>query len=1470
MFRNMPSELSDLPPSYLASRLLTDEVWLTVCKSLPPTATADAVLQQAVQQKLLTPWQADRLRVGQSAFHIGRYVLEEAIGKGAFGTVYRARHTLMNRVVALKVLPRELTREPYLIARFQQEIRTAAALDHPNIVSVYDADSSGKTHFLAMQFVAGQDLAAVLRQNGPLPISAACSYAYQTLLGLQHAFVRGTVHRDIKPSNLMLMHASRTTAAVVQILDFGLARFVSETSGGGSLTVAGQVLGTPDYMSPEQADDVRRADIRSDIYSLGCTLFRLLCDRVPFPGDSVVERLVARTRERAPRITDFRPEVPTELADVLQKMLEPDPTDRYQTPAAAAAALSPWISDRVDQPDGSTATRTPAADDHSAADLRRGTHVVDQSQRVIAAGSMGDGLSPVGDSSLSDECSTITELPATARDATVSARDSTVSARDSTVSVPHRTKGGDGLASSQAIPVFAETSSRKRNANAESKPGAATWIVLAAAVLAALCGWFFFFPSETVKLEIVWPLEERRGGELRVNGKLVSLPATAGLVRKQIPMTSPSVLLEASRPGFADVSEQLEVVAGRAIVWEPKWLPNDVQNTTNAGNPSQDLAILLNTARGDDPAAAAKARAELVLRLRREGDPVTAEKLAAVIADIRWPVDSFPTIDPGALDATAVAANGNDADLSQLRRRPEGLDLGTQRPRELVAAWGDDRLKHWETIQHLCCSDDGKWLASTGDDRLTGIWETQTGENRRWFRSAPRLMRPLFLPGTSHLVFADDAAQLQIADVASGRLLARLPGSKPPVAVICDGKSLITSRITTGLVRWDLVAASSDETPSSSGANLKSRSIDVPGVTPESNWSVSNDGRWLAVEDATGVSVYDLNAGPAPPPVNATAPNPPPDATAPNPLEPSPSPVDAVASAPLKVHFFEGAKQPLFSPVDAQIAVSESRDAVVVYNVAETKASVIQRLDESGSPLRWSSDGEMLATRLVGRVLVWNVATAAEKSTWTDAEQPPDLFSGDLSLAAAGETAFGQLRVWTRGRLLPRVTLAHPGGMTAAALSADDGTLFTAGADHTIKLWYPEHVTERLLDGAGVGPADVSLDGRRILIATEDGSLRIRDLVTGAAIKLADVSTGALTAGVSASETSTTSAPANAAMAAAIGQDDVIQQRTYGARQLEFSGDGRVIAAVGTWGEFKTSLAVWTAAGSRLDLPAALTESAVSGFVFLPGASRMLILAKDRPVLFDPAVLLQTAGAGRLLSGETDPLKSTQPGMFADGPLEADGEPIENGGVAQAATIQPLDDYAGMRMAAAGPTVKGSLLCGVIGERELVCLQLTAATSDAAIAGVTQRWKPLRLDFSPTAIDVSSCTEKLAVAAPGGVLYLFSTVNGEFLDRLTGANADVRSLDFAPTGDRLLAATAAGRLHVWNLPEVEGDRNRGQRASGADGGLLAGELAAAHSLRLCSGDGVVFRVRFLSEGRHVLSCNGNGTVWLLRWPGVEQ
>ena len=270
-----------------------------------------------------------------------KYRIRRELGRGGMGVVYLAEHIEMTRLVAIKVIHKSLLDRPQAVKRFEQEVRAAARLSHPNIVTAFDFERAGDLHMLVMEYVEGWDLSVVVERVGPLPILNACHYLRQAALGLQHAFQMDMVHRDLKPQNLML-----TPRGTITLLDLGLARVASEKTTKAGLTDEGTTIGTPEYMAPEQAMDAAKADIRSDIYSLGCTLYCLLAGRPPFADGTAMQKILGHLERKPQPVRELRPEVTEELAAVLAKMMARNPEQRYQKPIEVVQALEPFCVTR--------------------------------------------------------------------------------------------------------------------------------------------------------------------------------------------------------------------------------------------------------------------------------------------------------------------------------------------------------------------------------------------------------------------------------------------------------------------------------------------------------------------------------------------------------------------------------------------------------------------------------------------------------------------------------------------------------------------------------------------------------------------------------------------------------------------------------------------------------------------------------------------------------------------------------------------------------------------------------------------------------------------------------------------------------------------------------------------------------------------------------------------------------------------
>ena len=296
---------------------------------------------------LLTTYQAGVVLSGQAGeLNLRQHILIDLLGEGGMGRVYKARHRRLKRIDAIKVIRPDRLVSKTTLERFFREAQVMSTLNHPNIVKVYDADEDGDRHYIVMEFIDGIDLGHIIAQSGPLSVGQACACIRQAALGLQHAHEKGLIHRDIKPTNLLLARHVRAGERV-KILDMGLARLNEQESPASGLTQQGQMMGTPDFMAPEQAEDSHNVDIRADIYSLGCTFYQLLTGEVPFPGGNLLDKLTRHSKEM-PR----RPEgLPDGLWAAIEKMMAKSRDARFAEPARVAVALAPFCDPEVRPPE---------------------------------------------------------------------------------------------------------------------------------------------------------------------------------------------------------------------------------------------------------------------------------------------------------------------------------------------------------------------------------------------------------------------------------------------------------------------------------------------------------------------------------------------------------------------------------------------------------------------------------------------------------------------------------------------------------------------------------------------------------------------------------------------------------------------------------------------------------------------------------------------------------------------------------------------------------------------------------------------------------------------------------------------------------------------------------------------------------------------------------------------------------------
>jgi eukaryotic-like serine/threonine-protein kinase len=299
-----------------------------------PSDDPRAIAKSLAHQGVITRWQAGQLLAGRSSFYLGKYRLIELLGRDSTGNVLLGEHVTMNRRVALKVVPRPLCKDPAALTRFLAQVPAIAALDHPNIVRVYNVDNQGDRYYLAMEYIEGVDLQRLVEQQGPLDGNRAAGYIGQAADGLDHGHRQNMTHGGIKPSRLLV-----NQQGVVKILDFGLIWLAEAPMAADEVQVAS---GWVDYLAPERAQTGSCADARADIYSLGCTLYFLLGGHPPYSQAMPLDRMETRPTQPPPDLRARRPMISADLAAICAKMMSPKPEDRYRTAAEVSHALAQW------------------------------------------------------------------------------------------------------------------------------------------------------------------------------------------------------------------------------------------------------------------------------------------------------------------------------------------------------------------------------------------------------------------------------------------------------------------------------------------------------------------------------------------------------------------------------------------------------------------------------------------------------------------------------------------------------------------------------------------------------------------------------------------------------------------------------------------------------------------------------------------------------------------------------------------------------------------------------------------------------------------------------------------------------------------------------------------------------------------------------------------------------------------------
>lgn len=710
-----------------------------------------------VNEKKLTEYQARVILQGEGEpLVLGRHVILDKIGQGGMGVVLKAWHARMERVDALKILSPKVTKTPELLDRFHREVKAAARLEHPNIVAAYDADEVDGTHFLVMQHVDGTNLLSLVKSRGPLPANEAVDCILQAARGLQYAHDQGVVHRDIKPSNLMVDRRGS-----VKILDMGLARLESATASGQTdLTGTGQIMGTVDYIAPEQAENTKHADQRADIYSLGITLWYLLTGRTAYQGETVMEKLLAHRENPIPSLRQACPQASSELESVFAKMVAKTPDTRYQTMMEVIVDLDRCQFDQPVTSSADTSTTGDSANGASQPDAESAGGLVVATQTASKAADGSSGPEPTA------------TLQSEQLDTDPAAQQSL------------------------AGPEADRTTTPTRNACEEAggirrPPSRFAWVLGGGGALLLLLAAIVFFLSTrdgVIRVEINDP-----NIEVSIKGKEIVLRQTDQ--DKDIRVSPGDHTLIVARGGFEFETDKLSIKRGKTVTVRVELLAGQIQVWQGAALIQREK---LPPPKSGEPGSIAPTVSE-------NWQPGPAENVLPGL--IARPAER-PGIGRWQLETTHPRS-----EILSLAWSPDGryLALGTEIG--LVRIYDGETRKlvrllvgHTEAVNAVAWKHDGRQLASASHDGSVHVWNAD-GELVRVFRhkkETGQVYSVAWHPDGKRLAWGENyGIRISAVDGTPGPLLRDYNAAVRSVAWSPDGQQLASGGDDKTVRLWD-------------------------------------------------------------------------------------------------------------------------------------------------------------------------------------------------------------------------------------------------------------------------------------------------------------------------------------------------------------------------------------------------------------------------------------------------------------------------------------------------------------------------------------------------------------------------------------------------------------------------------------------------------------------------------------------